>query len=277
MSLIDFEKKLAQDIQKSGLLTRSLGDKVAFRDCISHLQKDKVISKLLQDYNCCRNQGKPCLDGSAHPFDWHLFKAIEFAFLVGDDTEEVDKVMARGGNGEDKFFSEERKKYVQKHGYSSSHLFEWHNKYMPVADPNKEKNTRWILNVKLCDGTSKVADTEEEVQTSGQVVVIANVPDYLAVDTEKEQTDSEDEAPIVVATKKRKTLPTNGHTSDTPMWVNRACKLLVNRKIPIYRVAQQVRRVANTEDIDFDKLLELEVERCLDATRITELQNELHL
>ena len=181
MSLIDFEKKLAQDIQKSGLLTRSLGEKVAFDKCILHLEKDKVIGKLLQDYNCCERQGrqgKPCLNGSVHPFDWHLFKAIEFAFL-GDDTEEVDKVMARGGGGEDKFFDKKKNKYVQKHGYSSKHLFEWWNKYMRVG--NAEKNKRWILNVKLCDGTGEAADTEEEVQTSEQVVVTANVPDAVFV------------------------------------------------------------------------------------------------
>jgi hypothetical protein len=75
-----FEMKLAQDIQKSGLLTRSLGEKVAFEDCISHSQKDEVIGELLQYYNCCGRQGKPCLNGSVHPFDWHLFKTIEFRF-----------------------------------------------------------------------------------------------------------------------------------------------------------------------------------------------------
>ena len=71
----------------------------------------------------------------------------------------------------------------------------------------------------------------------------------------------------------------NGHAVAAPAWVNRACELLTNNKIPIARVAQQVRRVAqkNADNINFDALLELEKERCLDATRITELQDELNL
>jgi hypothetical protein len=108
------------------------------------------------------------------------------------------------------------------------------------------------------------------------------VPDEVAVYTEKEQTDDENETPIVVVAKKRKILPAHGHASATPAWVNRACELLVKSKIPIDIVALQVRRVAqkNAESVDitgFDVLLELKEERCLDVERIVELQNELNL
>ena len=57
-------------------------------------------------------------------------------------------------------------------------------------------------------GNIKKSKARQSSKIHGSAVQTSkHVPDEVAVDTEKEQTDDEDEAPIVVAAKKRKILP----------------------------------------------------------------------
>ena len=116
-------------------------------------------------------------------------------------------------------------------------------------------------------------DDEEEIQSVADGEGSVDDSDY------EEEIQSVADSDHAVHQRKRKINDILGGASTPPAWVERACELLVKGKIKIPRVAQQVRRVAqkNAENIDFDVLLELEEERCLDARRISELQDELNL
>jgi hypothetical protein len=266
MSPEELECHLEGLLKKSGLLEQSIGRKVTFEDVIEHIYwRDEVMRGYLEQYKCYVNcseptQGKVLVKDSVHPFDWHLFKAAERVFPAGD---KLEKVMARGQTN--------NPKYPQKHGYGCKDMQNWWNRYERMNDadvfPKYYNNRKVLLNIKLRQHPPPMSSHTSLITTVTPPLAAASttqppVPDEVTVDTEKEQTDDEYEAPIVVASKKRKIAPASlgnrltsielkifGDSYKDMVWKQRIKKLEYQLELDEDDSMTMAQRVSNIESV----------------------------
>jgi len=102
-------------------------------------------------------------------------------------------------------------KYVAIHGQTYNKEQHTFRVYIDqVGSPPEEKKIRYLIKSIAAQQRRNINKSKERQSSKiygSAVQTSKHVPDEVALDTEKEQTDDEDEAPIVVAAKKRKILP----------------------------------------------------------------------
>ena len=157
-------------------------------------------------------------------------------------------------------------KYVAIHGQTYNKEQHTFRVYIDqVGSPPEEKKIRYLIKSIAVHQRTNINKSKERQSSKiyGYAVQTSkHVPDEVAVDTEKEQTDDKYEAPIVVASKKRKIAPASlgnrltsiemkifGDSYNDMVWKQRIKKLEYQLELDEDDSMTMAQRVSNIESV----------------------------
>ena len=157
-------------------------------------------------------------------------------------------------------------KYVAIHGQTYNKEQHTFRVYIDqVGSPPEEKKIRYLIKSIAVHQRTNINKSKERQSSKiygSAVKTSKHVPDEVAVDTEKEQTDDKYEAPIVVASKKRKIAPASlgnrltsiemkifGDSYNDMVWKQRIKKLEYQLELDEDDSMTMAQRVSNIESV----------------------------